>query len=146
MGVSPEERKKVSEEQKTPIKVGEKVEKPKETEESDIKDLKPNIVGLLCYLGLWITGIIFIIIEKKNQFVRFHAWQSIITFGALTVIEIIFNFIPFGWIVNSIIGVLMFVLWIVLMYKAYQGEKYKLPVAGDIAENMIKPSAKEPQK
>jgi uncharacterized membrane protein len=97
--------------------------------------LQENIAGLLCYLIVWITGIIFLIIEKDNKFVRFHAWQSIIVFGALTLISIIFGFIPvIGTIISWLAGVLMFVLWIVLMYKAYKGELYKLPIAGVIAE------------
>jgi uncharacterized membrane protein len=135
MSLSPEERKKIYEEEKAKIEA----EKPKETAESDIQGLKPNVAGLLCYVGVWITGIIFLILEKKNQFVRFHAMQSIVTFGALTVIQIIFSFIPFvGWILNVIIGILMFVLWVVLMYRAYQGQMYKLPLAGNIAESLLK--------
>jgi uncharacterized membrane protein len=118
----------------------EKVEKPKETAEgSTMTELKPNIAGLLCYVVGWITGIVFLILEKKNQFVRFHAWQSIVTFGALTVIQIILSFIPIvGWIIGWIIWVLTIVLWILLMYRAYQGKKYKLPIAGNIAENRLK--------
>ena len=138
MGVSPEERKKINEEEKAKTEA----EKPKETAESDIQGLKPNVAGLLCYVVGWITGIIFLIIEKKNQFVRFHAMQSIVTFGALTIIQIIFSFIPVvGWILNVIIGILMFVLWVVLMYRAYQGRMYKLPVAGNIAESLLKSSS-----
>ena len=65
--------------------------------------------------------------------------QSIVTFGALTIIQIIFTFIPVvGWILNWIIWALIIILWAVLMYKAYQGQRYKLPVAGDIAENLLK--------
>jgi uncharacterized membrane protein len=67
--------------------------------------------------------------------VRFHAMQSIVTFGALTVVNFILMFIPIiGWIISYLIGVLAFVLWIILMIKAYQGQKYKLPWAGDFAE------------
>ena len=50
--------------------------------------LEPNVAGLLCYLVGWITGLVFILIEKENKFVRFHAMQSIVTFGALTVLWI----------------------------------------------------------
>lgn len=97
--------------------------------------LAENVAGLLCYVLGWISGIVFLLIEPKNKFVRFHAFQSIIVFGLITLIGIVFNPIPFiggfiGWI-TSVIG---FILWIFLMVKAYQGTMYKLPWAGDLAE------------
>jgi uncharacterized membrane protein/ribosomal protein L40E len=103
--------------------------------------LEPNVAGLLSYLGIWITGLVFILIEKENKFVRFHAMQSIVTFGAFTVLWIPFSILSqmdilrvlFG-ILQAVTGIMAFVLWIVLMIKAYQGERYKLPIAGDIAE------------
>jgi len=103
--------------------------------------MEQNIEGLLCYVLGWVTGIIFLLLEKENKFVRFHAVQSIVVFGAYTVIAIILSFIPVvGWIILWILGVLAFILWIVLMVKAYQGQMYKLPVAGDIAEKNSKPA------
>jgi uncharacterized membrane protein/ribosomal protein L40E len=103
--------------------------------------LEPNVAGLLCYLAFWITGLIFILIEKENKFVRFHAMQSIVTFGSLHVLIILFGILDglhvIGWlfyILWLLTLVLSFVLWIVLMIKAYQGERFKLPIAGDIAE------------
>jgi len=100
--------------------------------------LQQNTAGLLCYVFGWVTGIIFLILEKDNKFVRFHAVQSIIVFGAFTVIWVVFSWIPFiGWIINWIAGVLAFILWIVLMFKAYKGQMYKVPVAGNIAEKQM---------
>ncbi|MBN1913716.1 MAG: DUF4870 domain-containing protein [Candidatus Omnitrophica bacterium] len=97
--------------------------------------MNANIAALLSYLLGAITGIIFYIIEKENKFVRFHALQSILTFGALWVLSILVLFIPFlGIIIAPLIYILEMVLWIILMIKAYQGEKFKLPIAGDIAE------------
>ena len=97
--------------------------------------LEENVAGALCYVLGWITGIIFYIMEKENKTVRFHAVQSIIVFLPLTIIVGIFQFIPFiGWAISGLIGLLMFILWLILMLKAYQGEKFKLPVIGDIAE------------
>jgi uncharacterized membrane protein len=97
--------------------------------------LDENVAGLLCYVVGWITGLVFILIEKENKFVRFHALQSIIVFGILTLASIVIRWIPIiGWVIGGLIGVLAVVLWIVLMVKAYQGEKYKLPWAGDLAE------------
>src|SRR3972149_889479 len=104
--------------------------------------LQPNVAGLLCYLVGWVTGIVFLIIEKENQFVRFHAVQSIIVFGALTVVNIILTFIPIiGWIVSVIIGIIAFILWILLMVRAYQGKRYKVPIAGNMAEQQLKPKS-----
>lgn len=101
--------------------------------------LEQNIAGLLCYVLGWVTGIIFLILEKESQFVRFHAMQSIVVFGAITVVDIILSFIPFiGWVLSWIVSVLAFILWIVLMVKAYQGQRYKLPWAGNFAEKQLK--------
>ena len=100
--------------------------------------LQQNIAGLLCYVLGWITGIVFLIIEKENKFVRFHAVQSIVVFGTYTLIVIILNFIPVvGWIISVILGIAAFIIWIVLMLKAYQGEMFKLPVAGDFTEKLV---------
>ncbi|MNW34978.1 Chloroplast import component protein (Tic20) [compost metagenome] len=97
--------------------------------------LDPKVAGLLCYVLGFITGIIFLIIEKQSKFVKFHAMQSIIIFGTLTVLNIILSYIPvIGWIASFIISPLSFILWIVLMLMALQGKTFKLPIAGDIAE------------
>jgi len=104
--------------------------------------LQPNVAGLLCYVLGWVTGIIFLVIEKDNEFVRFHAWQSIVVFGGLTVIDIVLSFIPIiGWAIAGLLGIVAFILWIVLMLKAYQGQRFKLPIAGNIAEQQSKPKA-----
>ena len=101
--------------------------------------LEQNVAGLLCYVLGWITGVIFIIIERENKFVRFHAMQSIVVFGILTIARIVLGWIPFiGWIIGIIISILMFVLWIILMIKAFQGEMFKLPWAGNLAERQTR--------
>ena len=83
----------------------------------------------------------FVLIERENKFVRFHAVQSIVTFGGITIILItlsILGLILYLGVVfniaNWITRVLAFALWIVLMVKTYQGTKYKLPWAGDFTE------------
>lgn len=104
--------------------------------------IKPNIAGLLCYVVGWVTGVIFLLIEKDSKFVRFHAIQSIAVYAVLFVIYLIFWMIPvIGWIINIFVGIAMFILWLLLMYKAYQGEKFKLPVIGDFAEKQVNKSA-----
>jgi len=97
-----------------------------------------NIEGLLCYVLGFITGILFLVVEKDNKFVRFHAMQSIATFLILFVVSVVIGFIPFiGWVISPLIGLAGLILWLLLMYKAYKGEKYKLPIAGDFAEQQI---------
>ena len=64
--------------------------------------------------------------------------QSIVVFGGLTIISIILNWIPFvGWVLGTIISIIALILWIILMIKAYQGQKYKVPWAGDFAEKQV---------
>ena len=97
--------------------------------------MSANVAGLLCYVAGWITGIVFVVWEKKSTFVKVHAWQSIMTFGVLFVVSLIFSWIPFiGWIIGTLVGVLSFILWIILMIQAGTGKMWKVPLAGDWAE------------
>ena len=97
--------------------------------------LDENIAGLLCYVLGWVSGLVFILLEQKSKFVRFHAVQSIYVFGTLTIAAIVLGWIPLiGQVFSWLISVLGLILWIVLMVKAYQGVKYKLPWAGKLAE------------
>jgi len=97
--------------------------------------LEEKVAGLLCYVLGWVSGIVFLILEPKNAFVRYHAIQSIIVFGAITIASLILSWIPFiGVFFGWILSVLALILWIVLMVKAYQGTKYKLPISGNMAE------------
>lgn len=105
-----------------------------ENENKTSTGLTENVAGLLCYLLGFITGIIFILIEKENKFVRFHAMQSIIAFGALFVLQILLGLLPLIWMLGSLVGLAGVGLWIFMMYKAFQGEKFKLPIIGDLAE------------
>jgi uncharacterized membrane protein len=106
-----------------------------------------NVAGALAYLCGLVTGIIFLVLEpyKRDPFVRFHAFQSIILNVALIIFGIVWsNFIVMGmlslgflWTIFSLIGTLVylafFLLWLFLMYKAYNNETFKIPVIGDIA-------------
>ena len=97
--------------------------------------LDANVAACLSYVLGLITGIIFYVLEKENKFVKFHAMQSMVVFGAVFVLGIILPFIPvIGLILLPIVYIGSIVLWILLMVKAYQGETFKLPIAGDIAE------------
>ena len=97
--------------------------------------MEANLAALLSYLFGVVTGLVFYLIEKDNKFVRFHAMQSIVTFGFLFALGIVLAYIPIiGWALMPFIWIANLVLWVVLMVKAYQGEAFKLPIAGDIAE------------
>ena len=117
--------------------------------------LDENVASAACYVLGWLTGIIFFLMEKDNKTVRFHAMQSVLTFLPLTIlywiIGMIFSMMFFGagmygaygmWgilsLITTLIAIVMLILWLVLMFKAYQGEKFKVPIVGDIAENQIK--------
>ena len=98
--------------------------------------LDENVASALSYVLGWLTGIIFFLMEKDNKMVKFHAMQSIITFLGLTILVYLLGW--FLWIFVPIIELIALILWIVLIIKAYQGEKFKLPVIGDIAEGQVK--------
>ena len=97
--------------------------------------LDENVEGALCYVFGFVSGVIFLLLEKENKFVRFHAMQSVIVFLGITLVTAI----PFvGWLMSVFIIPLGIVLWLILIYKAYQREKFKLPVIGDFAEKQLK--------
>jgi uncharacterized membrane protein len=95
-----------------------------------------NLAAALAYAVGWVTGLAFYCFEPDNKFVRFHALQAIIVFGGLSVAWMLALSVPIlGWIVAFlVIPPVSAVLWLVLMYKAYRGEQYKLPWVGEIVE------------
>ena len=101
--------------------------------------LQENVAGALAYGLGWISGAFFLLFEPSNRFVRFHAWQSVILFGALSLAWFVAVSIPlFGTIVAFvIIPPVSAFLWLFLMYKAYNGHRYKVPYAGDMAEHRL---------
>jgi uncharacterized membrane protein len=109
--------------------------------------MQANVAALVSYAAGWITGLIFFLMEKDNKFVRFHALQSIIVFGALSVLGIILSILfqffimvhlffmfQFLALISKLLWLVALILWVILMIKAYQGDRFKLPIAGDIAE------------
>jgi len=99
--------------------------------------LAENVAGLLCYVLGWVTGLIFLLIDKR-PWVKFHAAQSTTVFGGLTVIRIGLLFMShfLGWAIFGLIGLVSLVLWIFLMVKAYQHETVRIPIAADIADSL----------
>ena len=113
------------------------------------QQMHENVAGLLCYVLAWVTGIIFYFIDKR-PYVRFHASQSIVLFGGLQIIYFVLSgflglsflaggFAGFGlaWLLYGVLDLVAFILWILLMIKAYQGERFRVPVAADIAEKIF---------
>jgi len=111
--------------------------------------LDSNLAGALAYLLGPITGIAFYVLEPDDEYVRFHAVQSIAVFGGFFVLSIVLSvvlgalsLIPrIGWIIGIVLGLGSFLLapiglvvWAFLMYKAYNNERYAVPVIGRYAE------------
>lgn len=97
-----------------------------------------NLMAAAAYLLWWVTGIIFLFIEKQSKFVRFHAMQSIMLFGGIHIAFFVLAFIPIlGWLVGVALSLVAFILWLMLMWKAFQGEMYKVPYVGDLAEKQL---------
>jgi len=124
--------------------------------------LEPNIAAALSYI--WIVGVIFYLLEKENRFIRFHAMQSIL-FGiantvlmmVLVVVAMILTFISIGTsaaiggAIGSLVGLLVWLIWMLFWLiamalfvglifaavKAYQGQMFKLPIIGNMAEKIV---------
>ena len=162
MKLSPEEKRKIYEEEKARIQA----EKQATEGEASTK-LAPNKAGFLCYVGFWVTGIIFLIIERKNKLVRFHAMQSLVVFGILNIIWGVANSIA-GWgawgyggywrggygypglgfagptyiagtVIFGIFFAIWWILWAILMYRTYHGRLYKVGLfgLGNLAEKLL---------
>jgi len=101
--------------------------------------LDANLAAALSYLLGFVTGIAFLLVEKDNKFVRFHAMQSTLVFVAIVAVDILLQIIPIlgAIVVVFLVIPLSAILWLVLMFKAYQGEEFKLPVVGPMAAERV---------
>jgi uncharacterized membrane protein len=100
--------------------------------------LDPNLAATFAYLGGVLTGILFLIVEKQDRYVRFHAMQSTITFLGVFVLHLMLMGTPLGWMLTGPLVVGTALLWAFLMWKAFKGERYKLPYVGEWAEQQVK--------
>jgi len=107
---------------------------------SSIKGLDAQISSFLCYLGLWVTGLLFVLLEKKNRQVRFNAWQSLVTFGGISIFLFLYRSVTslvdstFLEVIYIFLWLGALILWALILLKTYQGEKVKLPVIGEWIE------------
>jgi uncharacterized membrane protein len=111
--------------------------------------LAPNLAGALSYLLMPLTGIVFFVVEKESRFVRFHAAQSIVVGLGLIAVNImlailgaVLSAVPFlGWLIASLLTLAFmfasFVLWVVLLFRAFQGHEWEVPVAADYARKLL---------
>jgi uncharacterized membrane protein len=96
--------------------------------------LEDNVGGMLCYLLGFVSAIAFLILERENQSIRFHAYQSLATFGGLFVLSVASSVVPFfGWLLGVVLAPVSVILWLVLMVKTLQDEPIELPVVGEWA-------------
>jgi len=109
--------------------------------------LNDKLAGMLAYVT-FIPAIVFLLIEpfNKNRFIRFHAFQCLFLWATLVVLSVVLRLAFFVLFLIPILGHLLwlvvwlvlsigcFILWVVLLVKAFQGEMFKLPVIGDWAE------------
>ena len=101
--------------------------------------LDPKLAAALAYLAGFITGIVMLVVEKKSRFVRFHAMQSTVFFVGVLIVSVVINSIPLlgTFLYAFLLFPAVVIIWLVLMFKAYNGEYFKLPMAGDFSEKQI---------
>lgn len=99
--------------------------------------LKKETAGAIAYVLGPITGIFFLV-TSKDSFVRFHAMQSTVVFVALFVLQWLLGITIILFPISALIGLVSFILWLVLIYKAWQGEEWEVPVLGKLARKFVK--------
>jgi uncharacterized membrane protein len=100
-------------------------------------ELKKETAGALAYVLGPITGVIFLIIDK-DPFVRFHAVQSIVVFVGLFILQWVLGLTIILLPLVPLVGILSFILWLVLIYKAWQGQEWEVPVFSKITRQVVK--------
>lgn len=111
--------------------------------------LADNVAGALAYVLGPISAAFFLVVEKESRFVRFHAMQSLLVGVLLIIVNAVLNFtnavlvrIPLiGWLfalgLAMVVGLASLVLWLALMYAAYRGQEWELPVIGKEARKLL---------
>lgn len=114
--------------------------------------LDENVAAAISYVLGWLTGIVMYLLESENEYVRFHAAQSIVVFGAIFVAGVVLNvtqaWVLFGTVTRALLGPIFalltlglwlgaLVLWLYLLIRTYQGENPRIPVAAGIADDLV---------
>lgn len=110
--------------------------------------MAPNKAAIFSYALGWVSGLIFLVIERKNSFVRFSAAQSVMFFGSVSILQIIISALshipllgvllaPILGLVSTVVTVVALAAWLFLMFQAYRGVKVKIPIVGDYAEALV---------
>jgi len=105
-------------------------------------DKNRNLVAAVSYLLFFITGIVILLVEKEDKFIRFHAMQSVFVFGGLFIINFIISLLLsqvdiLATLFNTLVWIGIIIIWFSSMIRAYQGRMFKWPLAGDFAEKYI---------
>jgi uncharacterized membrane protein len=108
-----------------------------------------RLSALLCYVAWWVSGIVFLVIEQENREVRFHAAQSIVLFGGLSLVLMLTGMMTAGmlfispaafeviYMISRLLGLLSILLWLFVIVKILNGESWKAPLAGDLAAKLV---------
>jgi uncharacterized membrane protein len=117
-----------------------------EPQEISSTGLSPRVAGLLCYAAAWASGLLLVALERDSRFVRFHAWQSLIGFGALTLLALVtwgmtilmafvspMAFRVMGF-VTQFVWIALGATWIFAVVMVAQGRRWKMPLVGKWAE------------
>lgn len=107
-----------------------------------------RLAAVLCYAGWWITGLIFLLLERENHSVRFHAAQSVVVFGGLsllmglvaalsaTTLFVVPSAFRSVWALNWVIWLSGVLLWLALMLRTFRAETWRVPIAADLADRI----------
>ena len=111
---------------------------------TSVFNLSENVASALSYALLFFSGIVILVMERENKTVRFHALQSTLWFMTLMVLSWVLGFlarIPLLGLVfglgAAIVGFIIFVSWLFLMFMAFSGKKFKLPIIGEVVESQV---------
>jgi uncharacterized membrane protein len=117
-----------------------------EPQEISSTGLSPRVAGLLCYAAAWASGLLLVAIERDSRFVRFHAWQSLLGFGALTLLALgawgltlLMAFVSPGafrvmGFVTQCLWMALGAAWLFAVVMVAQGRRWKMPLVGKWAE------------
>jgi uncharacterized membrane protein len=110
--------------------------------------VEPRLSAILSYTAWWVSGLVFLIIEQQHRTVRFHAAQSLVLFGGLSVLIGLLSIASVGMLVVStsafqaarllvyLVWIAAVGLWLLLMYRTYRGDTWRVPFVGDLAERI----------